>query len=203
LRIFRIADEELVNYINVQDYITALCIFPNDDQIIIGTHTGKCQIYDLKSDEGMRNENIQFNINKKYTLQTNYSFEIEDNTSKAKITSIRFINKDQILVTVNDNITRILKVSNGQVIKVFLGNKNSDTLLKSSYDEIFNKILCSGDDGKVYVWSNNNKEKAISILKSKVIICEQSEIINPFVLHNEPSIRNRKSLGHRKFSEDK
>ena len=50
LRLWCISSEDLVNYVNVQDYITTISAFPEEQQVIIGTHTGKCLIYGEKND---------------------------------------------------------------------------------------------------------------------------------------------------------
>lgn len=188
LRIYRISDEELINYINVQEYITSMCLFPNESQLIIGTHLGKCEVYDIKSEIEMKNENLKSLLPKKYYLQMNYTFEIENNKEKSKITSIEFINKEHIIVTVNDSIIRLIKISNGQVLKEFKGNKNCDTLIKSSFDEIYNYILSSSDDGKITIWSNNKKERDLNNIKYKIFVIDGYESISPLRYHDNDDI---------------
>lgn len=47
IRLWDIKNEKLVNYINMQDYITAVAVFPNGNSIIVGNSQGKCLVYDL------------------------------------------------------------------------------------------------------------------------------------------------------------
>lgn len=114
-------------------------------------------------------------------MQNSHSFEFESNKNKDKITGICFITSERALVTSNDSKVRLIKISNGQVIKEFLGVNNRDTMIKASYDEISNRIICAGDDGKVVIWNNKSLEKEhISLLKHNIIIIDSYEFTNPF-----------------------
>lgn len=39
---------KVIDYINMKEYITAIAYFPTGDMISIGTHNGRCSIYDCK-----------------------------------------------------------------------------------------------------------------------------------------------------------
>lgn len=110
-----------------------------------------------------------------------YSFEFKNNKDKAKITNIEFISNDKALVTVNDSRIRLIKISNGQVLKEFIGINNNDTMIRASYDEISNRVICSGDDGKVAIWCNKNTaNEQLSLLKHKMLTIDAYEVFTPF-----------------------
>lgn len=114
-------------------------------------------------------------------LASSYSFEFDTNKMKSKITNIEFITNEQALVTSNDSKIRLIKVSNGLVLKEFIGCKNEDTMIRGSYEEISNRVVCSSDDGVVFVWNNNSsKDKNITLLKHKHISVDSFDYFIPF-----------------------
>lgn len=46
VRIWNPTKGKVVDYINLQEYITAISYFPTGDLIIVGSHLGKCSIYE-------------------------------------------------------------------------------------------------------------------------------------------------------------
>jgi WD40 repeat protein len=47
VRIWNPERAKVVDYINVQEYITAVSFFPTGDHIAVGSHTGRCSIYEV------------------------------------------------------------------------------------------------------------------------------------------------------------
>jgi WD40 repeat protein len=41
-------NHRVVDYTNIKEYITAIAYFPTGDMIVIGTHNGRCSVYDTK-----------------------------------------------------------------------------------------------------------------------------------------------------------
>ena len=46
VRIWNHNKNKVTDYMNVQEYITAVAYFPTGDQIAVGSHTGRCSIYE-------------------------------------------------------------------------------------------------------------------------------------------------------------
>ncbi len=49
IRIWSISSKTLLEYINLKDYITAISFSPTGDMIVVGTHNGKCSVYNFVS----------------------------------------------------------------------------------------------------------------------------------------------------------
>jgi len=45
IRIWNPMTNKVMDYINVQDYITSIAYFPTGDLIAVGSHAGRCSIY--------------------------------------------------------------------------------------------------------------------------------------------------------------
>jgi WD40 repeat protein len=48
IRVWNCSTGKVVSYKNIEEYITAVTYFPNGDMIAVGTHNGKCSIFDCK-----------------------------------------------------------------------------------------------------------------------------------------------------------
>jgi WD40 repeat protein len=48
IRIWSSKTGKVISYSNMEEYITSVCYFPTGDRVAIGTHNGKCAIYDCK-----------------------------------------------------------------------------------------------------------------------------------------------------------
>lgn len=145
IRIWKINSSECSNYINVQDYITCLSVFPFGEQIIIGSQLGKCLVYDLSYDNKANKINVSFS----------HSFEFSSNSQKEKITGIEFFNTELALVSSNDSIVRIVLPNKGIAKQEFLGAINKSSLIKASYDDRSNSIISASDDSRVVLWKYN------------------------------------------------
>jgi WD40 repeat protein len=48
VRIWNPEQNKVIDYINVQEYVTSIAYFPTGEKIAVGSHTGKCSIYEVK-----------------------------------------------------------------------------------------------------------------------------------------------------------
>ncbi len=46
IRIWSISKNKVIDYTNIKEYITSISYFPTGDMIIVGTHNGRCSVYD-------------------------------------------------------------------------------------------------------------------------------------------------------------
>jgi WD40 repeat protein len=47
IRIWSPKRNKVLDYINMKEYITSISYFPSGDMILVGSHNGKCAIYDI------------------------------------------------------------------------------------------------------------------------------------------------------------
>ena len=136
----------MLDYINIQDYITSIAYFPSGESIAVGTQNGKCSIYDCK----VKNQKNTFcfwflkliNYFLFFQIQTqlkySYSFYCKNKIGKysggRKITSIEFINRNSLLVSTNDSRVRLVNVFDGKVIQKYKGLVNEEFMLKAYYE---------------------------------------------------------------------
>lgn len=74
-----------------------------------------------------------------------------------KITGIAFINRKEAVVTTNDSRIRIVNAMNGTIIRKYKGHLNEQSLIRASYDEIYNMLLSASDNGYIYLWNSDTK----------------------------------------------
>lgn len=48
IRIWSISKKKVIDYTNMKEYITSISYFPTGDMIVVGTHNGRCSVYDCK-----------------------------------------------------------------------------------------------------------------------------------------------------------
>ena len=142
---------ELIKYIklyfNIQEKITALSFFPTGEKIAIGTHNGKINIYELRSDNFF------------YKGSFNCRNRIGKNSLGKKITSIEFFNKNDAIISSCDSRIRLMSMSDGKLIHKYKGHLNEDSMIKSSIDYNYDIIISGSENGFCYVWDIDNEEK--------------------------------------------
>jgi WD40 repeat protein len=134
---------KVLDYINIKEYITAISYLPTGDMFVVGTHNGRCSIYDCKP-----------------KLRYNFSFTCRNRMGKyaygRKITNIEFVNRTQALITTNDSRIRLVNISDGKLVQKYKGHVNEDYMIKSfSEDDL---VISASEEGSVLVWSLKNKE---------------------------------------------
>jgi WD40 repeat protein len=121
IRIWSPKQNKVLDYINMKEYITAISYFPTGDMIAIGTHDGKCSIYDCKP-----------------KLRYNFSFTCRNRIGKyshgRKITNIHFLNRTKALITTNDSRIRLINISDGKMIHKYKGLVNEEFMIRA-YNE--------------------------------------------------------------------
>ncbi len=93
-------------------------------------------------------------------MKYSYSFNLKNKkgnySSGTKITNLEFLNNNTILATTNDSSIRLVNASDGKTIQKYKGLINDKTILRAFYEEIYDLVICSSDDGYVYVWKKND-----------------------------------------------
>lgn len=87
-------------------------------------------------------------------ISYSHSFQINKQAKEEgnKITSIEFLNKNEILISSNDSTVRLLDAQNYSVLSQYSGARNEDELNKLSFEGVSDTILISSEDHKVYLW---------------------------------------------------
>jgi WD40 repeat protein len=131
---------DVLNYINVNDYISSISYFPSGDRIAVGSFLGNVSIYKCFP-----------------KIEYLYSFDAKMRKYEGKkVTNIEFLSNEKILVTTNDSRIRILNVYDGKLIKKYKGFKNEKSLLKANYLEMGDCVICPSDTKYVYVWDRDS-----------------------------------------------
>lgn len=141
--------------IYVNEIITKALFFPEGSKLCLGSIKGNIFIYNVK-------DNFSYS----------YSFHVRNKNKKGsmkkKITDIKFIKKNEILVTTNDSRIRIININDGSVIQKFKGHKNLEGMLKCDFCENYEIIISPSEDKYVYLW-NIEKKKKLDIMNDLVI----------------------------------
>lgn len=84
------------------------------------------------------------------------SFDCKNKSGKysngRKITDISFINCTLALITTNDNRIRMINMFTKVLIHKFKGLKNEDTLMRASFDDLLNTVICPSLNGEICLW---------------------------------------------------
>ena len=141
--------------IYVNEIITKALFFPDGLKLCLGSIKGNIFIYNVK-------DNFSYS----------YSFHVRNKNKKGsmkkKITDIKFIKKNEILVTTNDSRIRIMNINDGSVIQKFKGHKNMEGMLKCDFCENYEIIISPSEDKYVYLW-NIEKKKKLDVMNDLVI----------------------------------
>ena len=162
--------------IHVNEIITKTLFFPDGLKLCLGSIKGNVFIFDVK-------ENFRYS----------YSFHVRNKNKKGsmkkKITDIKFITKNEILVTTNDNRIRLMNINDGRVIQKFKGHQNMEGMLKSDFCENYEIIISPSEDKYIYLWNLEKKRKF--------------DIINDIVINinNKNDIRNKNEKLNKKIYE--
>ena len=141
--------------IYANEIITKALFFPDGLKLCLGSIKGNIFIYNVK-------DNFSYN----------YSFHVRNRNKKGsmkkKITDIKFIRKNEILVTTNDNRIRIININDGSVLQKFKGHQNMEGMLKCDYCENYEIIISPSEDKYIYAW-NLEKKRKMNIMNDKII----------------------------------
>ena len=165
--------------IYANEIITKALFFPDGLKLCLGSIKGNIFIYNVK-------DNFSYS----------YSFHVRNRNKKGsmkkKITDIKFIRKNEILVTTNDNRIRIININDGSVLQKFKGHQNSEGMLKCDFCENYEIIISPSEDKYVYLW-NREKKKQLDIMNDLIID------INTKTNINKEKILNKKIIDYEYF----
>ena len=165
--------------IYANEIITKALFFPDGLKLCLGSIKGNIFIYNVK-------DNFSYS----------YSFHVRNRNKKGsmkkKITDIKFIRKNEILVTTNDNRIRIININDGSVLQKFKGHQNSEGMLKCDFCENYEIIISPSEDKYVYLW-NREKKKQLDIMNDLIID------INTKTNINKEQILNKKIIDYEYF----
>ena len=165
--------------IYANEIITKALFFPDGLKLCLGSIKGNIFIYNVK-------DNFSYS----------YSFHVRNRNKKGsmkkKITDIKFIRKNEILVTTNDNRIRIININDGSILQKFKGHQNSEGMLKCDFCENYEIIISPSEDKYVYLW-NREKKKQLDIMNDLIID------INTKINMNKEQILNKKIIDYEYF----
>ena len=150
--------------IHVNEIITKVLFFPDGAKLCLGSIKGNIFVYEVKED-----------------FRYSYSFHVRNSKKKGsmkkKITDIKFITKNEIIVTTNDNRIRIININDGNVIQKFKGHKNMEGILKCDFNENYEIIISPSEDKYIYLW-NKEKNRKKDLMNDIIININNNNDIN-------------------------
>ncbi|KAH7436013.1 hypothetical protein KP509_06G089300 [Ceratopteris richardii] len=144
VRIWSIPEPQVIDWVDVQEMVTAACYTPDGQGAVVGSYKGTCRLYETPGNK----------------LQLKTTFEVCSPNSKRsqakKITGFQFVPGDgtKILITSNDSRIRIY---DGSAIRSkFKGFRNSKSHISASFSRSGKYIICASEDSRVCVWNYND-----------------------------------------------
>ena len=126
--------------IHITEKITALSFFPDGRKIAIGTINGKIYIYDYLSNSV------------RYNIKFNCRNRVGKNSLGKKVTSIKFINKKNAIISTCDSCVRLISMKEGKNLSKYKGYLNENSMIRSDVDLSNDVILTGSENGFCYTW---------------------------------------------------
>uniref|UniRef100_A0A0D9VIR5 Uncharacterized protein n=1 Tax=Leersia perrieri TaxID=77586 RepID=A0A0D9VIR5_9ORYZ len=154
VRIWSIPKREIVVWIDLHEMITAVCYTPDGQGALIGSHKGKCHVYDITSDN-------KFKHKKQIDLQIK-----KRKSSQKKITGIQFVPGSSSKIIITSAGSRIRVVDGFELVCKFKGFRNTNSQISACSAVSGRYLISASEDSHVYMWrckddSEPNTKKGI------------------------------------------
>ncbi|MQM05652.1 hypothetical protein Taro_038465 [Colocasia esculenta] len=152
VRIWRISESRVVDWVDIRDIITAVCFRSNGQGFVVGSITGSCRFYYL-SGNGLQ-------------LDAELNIQGKKKVSSKRITGFQFTPEDpeRLMITSADSKVRI--VHGSDVIHKYGGRRKSKSQLSASFTSDGRYIVSTGDDSRVYIWNYHSDALSSKATKS-------------------------------------
>ena len=137
--VWNVKQQVVIKTIDFVSPPTAAAFSPEGTMFAIGCYNGTCFLYQF---EDFR-----------YTTQFIAGPRAKRKTTHKKITSIVFRNEQQFFVATNDSRLRLYTTENYSVIRKFIGHETKEKMLKMSFSNENDIIMCGSErNGSVVIW---------------------------------------------------
>eukprot|EP00250_Pteridium_aquilinum_P016752 c23276_g3_i1 orf=240-3296(-) len=147
VRIWSIQEPQVVDWVDLQEMVTAACYTPNGQGAVVGSYKGTCRFYKTSGNK----------------LQPETTFEVRSNKAKRsqgkKITGFQFVpgDKKKILITSSDS--RIRVYDGTEISSKFKGFRNTNSQISASLSTDGGFIICASEDSRVCIWNYNDSRQ--------------------------------------------
>ncbi|KAJ8511244.1 hypothetical protein OPV22_001678 [Ensete ventricosum] len=146
VRIWSIPDPQVVDWNDLHEMITAACFSPDGQAALVGSHKGRCYLYDTSDNRLVQKRHIDLENKKKKARHK-------------KITGFQFApgSSSKVLVTSADSRVRI--IANEELIHKFKGFRNTSSQISAYWTANGKYVICASEDSHVYVWRYDNQSQ--------------------------------------------
>eukprot|EP00271_Cylindrocystis_brebissonii_P021390 TRINITY_DN757_c0_g1_i1.p1 TRINITY_DN757_c0_g1~~TRINITY_DN757_c0_g1_i1.p1 ORF type:complete len:1112 (+),score=177.21 TRINITY_DN757_c0_g1_i1:2425-5760(+) len=140
-RLWSVGEHKVEDWVDMQEWVTAIAFASDGKKVLIGTHKGSCRIYDV--------------IDKKLKLETTLDVAAASgkNTAAARVTGLQTMLADPTKVLVTSNDSRI-RLFDGDSLKTkFKGHKSLAGRVSASFTPSGSHVICASEDSHIYVWN--------------------------------------------------
>lgn len=144
VRIWSIQEPQVIDWVDLQEMVTAACYTPNGQGAVVGSYKGTCRFYKTPGNK----------------LQLDTTFEVRSTKTKRsqgkKITGFQFVpgNNMKILITSNDSRVRVYDGT--EISSKYKGFRNSKSHISASFSRNGKFIICASEDSRVCIWNYND-----------------------------------------------
>ncbi|KAL5207225.1 hypothetical protein ABZP36_031660 [Zizania latifolia] len=153
VRIWSVQKREIVDWIDLHEMITAACYTPDGQGVLIGSHKGKCHVYDTSDNTLRYKKQIDLQIKKR-------------KSSHKKITGFQFVPGSSSKVIITSADSRIRVVDGFELVCKFKGFRNTSSQISACSAANGRYLISASEDSHVYIWRCNddfepNRKKGI------------------------------------------
>ncbi|URD83916.1 WD-40 repeat family protein [Musa troglodytarum] len=147
VRIWSIPDRQIVDWNDLHEMVTAACYTPDGQGALVGSHKGRCHLYDTSDNKLLQKSRIELQNKKKKSRHK-------------KITGFQFApgSSSKVLVTSADSRVRIL--DNDALVHKFKGFRNTSSQISAYWTANGRYVICASEDSHVYVWRYDEDSRA-------------------------------------------
>ncbi|KAI5057099.1 hypothetical protein GOP47_0027114 [Adiantum capillus-veneris] len=144
VRIWCIQEPQVIDWVDLQEMVTAACYTPNGQGAVVGSYKGTCRFYKTPGNK----------------LQLDTTFEVRDPKTKRsqgkKITGFQFVPGDKMKILITSNDSRIRVYNGTEIGSKFKGFRNSKSHISASFSRNGRFIVSASEDSRVCIWSFND-----------------------------------------------
>lgn len=143
VRIWSIQERKIVDWIDLHEMITAACYTPDGQGALVGSHKGKCHVYDISDNMLKHKKQIDLHIKKR-------------KSSQKKITGIQFVPGSSSKVIITSADSRIRVIDSFELVCKFKGFRNTNSQISACSAVKGRYLISASEDSHVYMWRCND-----------------------------------------------
>ncbi|KAK4778633.1 hypothetical protein SAY86_006161 [Trapa natans] len=158
VRIWSIPDQQVVDWNDLHEMVTAACYTPDGQGALVGSYKGNCRLYNISENKLQQKSQINLQYKKK---KSRYK----------KITGFQFApgSSSEVLITSADSRVRV--VDGVDLVHKFKGFRNTNSQISAFLTANGKYVVSASEDSYVYVWKNEadsrpSRSKGITVTQA-------------------------------------